>query len=235
MISKLAPFLACPALGLLLVASGPLWPSTDVTVYVSDRAPGLVARARLVEDVPAWARATADLADEWGTPAVRFVVLRPGSRAPSGATVVRVVVGGAIPGPPGYHTTDGRILVFANVASRYGYPLSAVVSHEVEEFLVDPQVCLEQAGEALEVADPVASRSYLVPGRDGDPVPVSDFVYPSWFVPGAHGPYDRAGILDRPREVAAGGYAERLVGDRWVIDGRPHGGTRSRSLGSPCG
>lgn len=93
--------------------------------------------------------------------------------------------------------------------------ISAVLSHEVLEAIVDPACALWADGPpsdkvggaeyALEVCDPVEDDVYDVAGVD-----VSDFVLPAWFRP--HAPADRLdhlGLLREPFELRPGGYAIR--------------------------
>jgi hypothetical protein len=115
-----------------------------------------------------------------------------------------------------YHTTDARgrpklVIGWGVVKSNGGTPytgalsLSATLSHEVLETIIDPYVNfwadLDADHEvALEVCDPVEGDSYEIDG-----VAVSNFVGPRWFSDGK-GPYDFMGRLTAPRTMSPGGY-----------------------------
>jgi hypothetical protein len=80
---------------------------------------------------------------------------------------------------------------------------------------------------ALEVADPVEAGTY----RIGD-ITVSNFVLPSWFDPGAPGPYDQLGALRAPFALDDGGYAivatETAVREVFGAGGRPEWRTETK-------
>jgi hypothetical protein len=94
--------------------------------------------------------------------------------------------------------------------------VAATVSHEACEMVGDPTAnhWVQTARGALvaqELCDPVESVAYRITLPDGRRVSVSDFVHPDWFnpfaAPGAR--LDHLGVLERPFEVAAGGYVIR--------------------------
>jgi hypothetical protein len=91
----------------------------------------------------------------------------------------------------GCHLPGLVIVAWDGVAS----DLSAVLSHEVIETLVDPSTT------GTEVCDPVAWNEYMVGG-----VPVSDFVLPAWLTPGSAGPWDLARALTAPGTTTSQGY-----------------------------
>jgi hypothetical protein len=132
----------------------------------------------------------------------------------------------------GYHVVSPSGLpqgiAFVATAAQAGVDWRSVVSHELLEMLVDPYAMLAaQSGEAFwacEICDPVEDRTYVVHG-----IPVSDFVTPRWFVPGAPGPYDRLGAVARPLAVTPGGYASVWTQGAW---GQVSGGMR-RDFGDP--
>jgi hypothetical protein len=84
------------------------------------------------------------------------------------------------------------------------------LTHELAEMLVDPYIaaCF-QTGDtrfhALEVGDPVEDDSL---GFSYEGVLLSDFALPTWFQPGAAGPYDHCGHCTRPLQVLTNGYAQ---------------------------
>jgi hypothetical protein len=94
--------------------------------------------------------------------------------------------------------------------------VSATVSHEACELVGDPAVNLwaqtaRGALIAVELCDPVESDAYDVKLRSGQRVSVSNFVCPAWFNPfaGPKAVYDHMRMLERPFQVAAGGYVMR--------------------------
>lgn len=123
----------------------------------------------------------------------------------------------------GYHeVTDvglplGRVFVRPTIAVGDKVPVTA--SHELLEMLIDPGCQLgAQDGDgsftALEIADPVQEDSYAIDG-----VPVSDFVYPAWFqsfrAAGATR-FSHLGTVDRPFQLAPGGYVSVFQWGRWT-------------------
>jgi hypothetical protein len=99
--------------------------------------------------------------------------------------------------------------------------VSATVSHEACEFVVDPATnrwaqSATNSMWSLEVCDPVENFAYNVSLRDGSRVAVSDFVTPAWFNPLAerHERFDWMRKLHWPFEIAPDGYATRCRGGR---------------------
>src|SRR5436305_1529052 len=116
----------------------------------------------------------------------------------------------------GYHdlTPDGLPLgkAFAKTDQMVGAHLSVTISHELLEMLGDPDINLLAPDEhgriyAYEDCDAVEADEI---GYEIDGVLVSDFVYPSWFVPSmAHVKgmkFDHKGHVSKPFELAKGGY-----------------------------
>jgi hypothetical protein len=100
-------------------------------------------------------------------------------------------------GSYGYHSVDPAGNPYA-VA--YGIPLSVgntdsyfsyTLSHEVFETLVDPSAVALDGAFHREIADPVVGDETY--GVDG--IYLADWVYPSWFVPHSHGPWDAGRVL----------------------------------------
>lgn len=108
----------------------------------------------------------------------------------------------------GYHDDDGAPAALVGVRSAIAEKTSwsSVLSHEVLELIVDPEAvrCFRVGQQIydLEICDPVEGAPYLLDG-----VEVENFVLPSWFLPGSAGPWDHAGVLTGPLQLAAGGYA----------------------------
>ena len=132
----------------------------------------------------------------------------------------------------GYHDLDpyGRpyamvfldpILKHHGTWLRTSNSVSATVSHEACEFVVDPATnrWAQHANNSmwsLEVCDPVQAFSYQVRLRNGSTVAVSDFVCPAWFNPWAQRS-DRVDWMRKlhwPFEIAPNGYATRFSGGR---------------------
>lgn len=116
----------------------------------------------------------------WGTPVVSF----------DGTGWPLIATAGPAPvtcGCLGIHTVDtsGRPYAEAWITSHPTAQSTAELSHELLEMLVDPDGLRVMGGTLAEVCDPVSNETYPLDG-----VMVADFVYPSWFTPGATGPYD---------------------------------------------
>jgi hypothetical protein len=158
-----------------------------------------------------------DLAGWWEVQPVPIRLFASEKGMPS--DYLRCVIKDEIPEAPdalAYHTTDDRgrpKLVIGWKAIKYGgglvstgpESLSATLSHEILETIIDPYVNfwadLDADHEvALEVCDPVEGDSYEI-----DDVAVSNFVGPRWFSDG-DGPYDFMGRLTKPRTMSPGGY-----------------------------
>lgn len=115
-------------------------------------------------------------------------------------------------GALGYHdlTPDGKALgkIFAATDRQYGLAWSVTASHELLEMLGDPYICLTAEVTngvfyAYENCDACEADEF---GYNIDGVTVSDFVYPTWFLPNAHGPYDYGNHIKNPLELLKGGY-----------------------------
>lgn len=158
------------------------------------------------------------VAPAYGLKPVRVQFLAGSSHAPAGAWVITVMDDADQAGDLGWHTEDssGRIYgrVFARPGLDYGVPVSATLSHEVVETMVDPDVDRwVDTGRGYKVAyeacDPVEGSSYEIDG-----VAVSDFVCPAWY--GKRTLMGRLHWLDDGSvpgafELAPGGYVVR----RW--------------------
>lgn len=121
----------------------------------------------------------------------------------------------------GYHLTEGSRpigYVSAATAQDAGVAWSVVLTHELAEMLVDPaaSVAAQTKGDpspaftALEVCDPVQGRSYRL-GK----VVVADYVYRSWFTPGARGPYDSMRVLSAPLQLARESWVAEFRDGYW--------------------
>jgi len=143
-------------------------------------------------------------------------------------------------GALGYHdfTSQGLPIgkVFAGTDIQYGNSWMVTISHELLEMLADPEInlCAMVDGKlyAYEACDAVEddALAYRV-----DNVLLSDFVWPSWFAPTAKGPYDQAGHVSKPLELAPGGYISvmNVYGFGWKqVNGDPSMQTVRAPVGS---
>lgn len=128
-------------------------------------------------------------------------------------------------GTLGYHTEEegdvvSGVVGVGTIMDNGGAPLtgklsvSSVVSHEVCEMVVNPNVSgWSDSGQgwlvATEVCDPVQSDYYLIDG-----VAVSNFVTPDFFSPVVTrgDKFDHMGVLKKPFEIADGGYVLNYEG-----------------------
>ncbi len=135
-----------------------------------------------------------------------------------------------------YHdlTPDGFPVskVFVRTIRQSGESVSVSASHELAEMLVDPAVNLMSTGPdpkvmyCYETADPVEALSFKVDG-----LPMTDFVYPSYFEtfrkPGST-KFDHLGRVKRPFQILADGYQIVFRNGSWS---NVHGSTaKARTL-----
>src|SRR5207253_9731795 len=128
------------------------------------------------------------------------------------------------PGALAYHdlTPDGLPLskVFVRTTIDNGDLVSVSASHELVEMLVDPAINLMTTGPdpkatyAYESADPVEALSFKV-----NNIPMSDFVYPSYFEiihkPGSV-KFDHLDKVIKPYQLLAGGYQIVFKIGKWT-------------------
>jgi hypothetical protein len=159
------------------------------------------------------------LAPAWNVRA-DISVLDAGAVIPPGMLPLNVV--DSLAGRAGVHTNyQGQ----PSAEAVNGDQLSITLSHELLEMLVDPSGTRfiqaadldpysggQQVKYLVEVCDPCVVYSY-----DIDGVPVSDFVFPSFYDPNATGKVDFAGFLARPLTVPRGCYISWLdpTDNRW--------------------
>lgn len=184
-----------------------------------------IARAlsiNMVDVCAVWERAPID------------VVFYPGvQEAPDGWTPLVVFEQPDQPGVEGYHDVDDKGRPYGRAfracvpggavlhdPSGKGASVSALCSHEAEEMaldllanswfngpLIDASTGRSYPLVAGELADPVQELAYRVE-VDGQPIDLSDFIYPAWFNPHAAGAqYDKCRALTAPLSLAPGGYA----------------------------
>lgn len=122
----------------------------------------------------------------------------------------------------GYHdlTPDGLPIskVFVRTTLSDGQRVSVTACHELTEMLVDPAINLCAEGQAgliysYETADPVEELEFPVMG-----IPMSDFVYPSWFEAfrkAGSTQFDYLKKVTRPFQILKGGYMPIFKNGRW--------------------
>lgn len=180
-------------------------------------------------DVSLMARACATqikmhAAPAWDRNPAAVVFYEAKGMVPPGASIITVLDDADQAGALGWHTEARGGVVYGRVFARpvikaggdaLTRPLSvaSVLSHEVVELFVDPNVNLwadDGTGKqafAVEACDPVEADSYVV-GVDGINVTVSNFVTPAWFdrQAGPHARFDWLGKVRRPFTMSSGGY-----------------------------
>lgn len=235
-------------------------------VCVINRAHGFISDRTIRNDIPAWEHAlNVNLAGFWHT--ARYHIRLIGRRdAPSGCVSMVFQNKGPVKGALAYHWTERNdlpsITVYAATGKYYGYDNSVSATHELEEMAADPVASylnvgypsgyywLEKNDTSLrieyqtavgwfsEISDPVESDSYTLPGRNGKPVKVSDFVTPAWFNDGVGMRFDFMGLCQQPFWIRPGGYAQYLDQFGWQIVENfrtGHPADRGFFLGDPRG
>jgi hypothetical protein len=165
----------------------------------------------------------------WGKTPIPVVYISTAADAQPGSWVIAVLDDSDQSGDLGWHTEKqgdvvyGRVFarpVFDNGGDALHKPLSvaSVLSHEVLETFVDPNVNLwadmgKGKAVALEVGDPVESDSYPIEVHGHGDVTVSNFVTPAWFDPRAKAGarLDYLKKVSSPFEMTKGGYMVTLV------------------------
>lgn len=188
-------------------------------IYVRNLDPKISNRV-LVNDLAAFQTAVStDFAPKWGTDA-KFVFIGK-KPAPPGAWSIELGSGAdALCMCLGYHDRTDKGVPIAYVFDSPDWTVT--FTHEVFEMLADPYAnrAVEADGTIywLETADPVEGDkfAYTRAGADGKPVTISDFVFESWFIPGAPGPYDFTHHVTRPLQILAEGYMGIWQDGAWV-------------------
>lgn len=135
------------------------------------------------------------------------------------------------PGDPadalGYHdVTPAGLPVLYLFAGLLDDPrgLASLMGHEVLETLADPwaewasitMVGGVQSAVIAEVGDPVEEDAYPSPVNG---LPLTNFVFPSWFRADGAGPWDQMGTLSGPLTKTAGGYWQHInLSGRWIAE-----------------
>lgn len=155
---------------------------------------------------PALDRGAEEVAVRWKTPFTRTTV-HGGPREDMFSIEVREGTDGP-GGINGLHTQDFG-LVWADWDWRTTpNALTRALSHELFEWLVNPDGRWQAGALKVEVCDPVCQTPWVVNGGQG-PVVLANFVYPSYFGLGSGGdkpPYDQVGVLNVPGHPQAGAY-----------------------------
>lgn len=165
--------------------------------------------------VDAWDRQAKEIADAYGVPYTPVILYDSVDKLPGIDTgeVRLFTIVDALPEAPdaaGYHD-DQLGVIYARILAEN---TAGAGPHEVCEEEVDP-TCDKWSpmGDGREVAyetcDAVEGDSYTQEGKIGEdtrPVPVSNYVLPSWFDPNGKYPYDKMGKLTAPLTLRPGGY-----------------------------
>lgn len=205
----------------------------------------VVSKTTLIEpkEIELWINAYAEevkpLCAAWGLapPGLALYPSTHNEEPDPAVAVIYIVDSAGDPDALGYHTAIGRsrfAYVDAILSAVWSSP-SIVFGHEFFEMVVNADLDRwhEYAdGSAIpdEDCDPCQDQYYTARATlfgTSAVVPVADWVYPSWFVPGAVGPYDFMGRIFRPLENTAGGY--HLVERNGVITSA--GQARLKSFG----
>lgn len=168
--------------------------------------------------IPAFKHFASLVASAWGlrTPTLEFV----SNPSPSNWQIV-ILDDADQAGALGYHdfTVNGKPIakIFAKTDQDYGASWTVTFTHELAEMQCDPDInaALQTSNTrlyALEVGDPVEDDSL---GFLYDSVLLSDFVFPTWFQPGASGPFDHGHHCTHPLQVLPGGYAQFFENGQW--------------------
>lgn len=182
-------------------------------VAVVNRSNGFYPDRLLQLAVEAYRAALPAFCEAWGLPEPGLAVYPSDSaQRPTEAAALFLVDGAGDPDAYGAHTALGlEVWGYVDVVlcARFGEPIERVLGHELFELLADPMLDRWVGDYAVEVCDPVQRGSRPAPaeffGASGQ-VQVANYVLPSWYAPGALGPFDRDGTVGAPLEVAPGGY-----------------------------
>jgi hypothetical protein len=152
-----------------------------------------------------------------GQDASKTAALEVQASIPQGAWLLVIADDSDQAGALGYHDVDAKTtpigFVFAKTDIVNDLSWTVTASHELLEMLGDPLANQAvQVGKstflAYEAADAVEADEdgYEITLEDGEPIFVSDFVFPNWFVPDSPGPWDYRGLLTSALELRPGGY-----------------------------
>jgi len=140
-----------------------------------------------------------------------------------------------LPGTYGFHTPPdsngvstaiisvGQILSEGDLNGIFmpktgGVALSSVISRELLEMVTNPMGnkasvaninmngSIQSKTILVQVCDPVFDNFYNITSSQGIGVELANYILPTWFIPGAKGPYDRMNSLSTPFQLSLGGY-----------------------------
>lgn len=124
-------------------------------------------------------------------------------------------------GALGYHDVENGVplgRVFVKTDLQYGLDPGVTGSHEMIEMAIDlPAGFGYQISSttwvADEACDPVEADAdgYMIGNQR-----VSNFVLPSWYIPGSKGPWDYRSLLRGPLTLRPGGYAAVCRNGKWT-------------------
>jgi len=183
-----------------------LMPTTPTMISIVNESTK-VSDADVQKCIPAFLRqVTLDFAPIWGCScAIEFV---PKGTKPNGNVIATLRDKSDVPGALGYHDRDAHGYAYIVVAIVAGYDWRTTMSHEILELLADFAANRWADGPdgrdwAIEMCDYVESQTYPVEG-----IPLSDFVYPAFFNPGANSAdrLDHLGKLKKPFTVGPQDY-----------------------------
>jgi hypothetical protein len=164
--------------------------------------------------IPAMHEQTWQLRRWWGSQAVP---IRFGPPSVENAWQIMILDDSDSAGALGYHdfTPGGRPIgsVFAKTDIDNGLSWTVTLSHELLEMIIDPWISAafqvaDQMWFAAEVCDAVEAEKYAyeIKVKGYDPVLVSDFQLPNWFIPGSPGQFDWRDHCTEPLQILEGGY-----------------------------
>ncbi len=177
----------------------------------------------------------------WGTPAT--INAGTGRDIPAGCWALVFLDHADAPNALGYHdlTPEGLPLskVFVETTLHDHQKVSVTAAHELAEMLVDPGIQMGGIG-------PDGRTWYAYEGGDaveseGFDIPMSNFVYPSWFEAfrapnsvGAPNPvkFDHLGLCRRPFELLPGGYMPVFKNGAWTQIFGSHKAARRFKMGN---
>lgn len=195
-------------------------------IYVQNKS-SFVSDAELKNDLPAFQTALSkDFAPIWKVDG-KLVYLPRTTPVPAGAESITLVDHGNVQGALAYHELVNGVpdsIIYVGTSKYYGYNWTVGFTHELFEMLADPglnHTAQDATGKiwAQEICDPVESDAdgFPVPGLNGKPVQISDFVTEKWAGALTSGPYDYMNHIQAPLVIDKGGYAQWWDGFSWHV------------------
>jgi hypothetical protein len=117
----------------------------------------------------------------------------------------------------GLHRLDQDLVpysvVFTELCALWGVSWEEYASHEALEMLINPQlnryVKYKDMWYCQEICDPVYGSHYIQ--KSSVEKKVANFVYPSYYLENAPGPYDYLGLLKKPFSCLPTGYVSTIL------------------------